>query len=1353
MAIQKHRSALALIVILLFVASSVVHARQTPKDELPSQLETWKKWVLHGQEDNLCPSPYNDSAVNKCMWPSRLVLDLEESGGVFTQEWSVFVEGEAPLPGGEGMWPADVLVDGSEAPVFEKRDQPCVRLTPGAHELKGVFKWDELPEIMHIPAETGIVELKIRGETIDFPRRDPPGRLWIKRRQRETSLQDTMEIRVVRLLRDTIPMQVDTRLELLVSGNAREAALEEVLLQGSIPMTLKCPMPARFDSNGRLLIQVRPGHWNIEILSRVQGQVKSIGPVAAPYGRETWSFEPHNHLRMVKVDGAAPVDPSQTEIPADWRRFQTFLVPSGATLRFKEIRRGNPDPAPDRLSLRRTWWLDFDGGGYTVSDVIDGTMSRNWSLGMNPPFLLGRVQVDGVERLITRQGDKKSGVELRKGELHLRADSRYESEIGRLPAVGWDHDFQSVSASLNLPPGWRLFAAEGVDVIPGTWIEDWTLLDLFVILLVAMAVLKLRGWKWGLAALITLGLIYQEPGAPKIIWLHLLGAMAVLRLLSGGWFRRLIQVWFVISAVVLVGLAAPFLLQQIRVGMYPQLERVHTYPVSGALNGIMMKQGLVDDKPAAAPQETETLKYSETRQYTGTGAPKKSLPGKQAALVRDPDALVQTGPGVPSWKWRSITMKWNGPVESDQVIRLWLVRPEGNMVLCFSRAVLLTILIAGLLGMRKEVAVKKGSATALLALCVLLVPCLASARQAENGGPYPPKWMLEELERRLLEPDTCFPICADIPRMILSVEQGRVRFLLEAHAEIDTAIPLPGDLGEWSPQSVVMDGKPVKGLYRDNNGILWMLLPRGIHRIVMSGMALEGKSFKIGLPLRPRHASVVDDTWDIQGIRPDGTVEGSLQLTPRRMQGAEGKDLKEAILQPFLSVQRELHLGLNWGVVTRVSRRTPPGDPVVVSIPLLEGESLHTEGIRVQDNRAMVHMGPGTSELQWVSSLEKADLIELKAPESVLWTETWILDASPIWHCEPSGIPVIHHQDKQGFWKPEWRPWPGEVVRIAVSKPPPVPGPSITIDRAHLTFTPGRRFDKGVLSVTARASKGGSQRITLPDDAGLQVVKIDGATQPIRMQGDEIVIPIQPGKHVHEIEWHQKTDSLFLNSLRGVDLGRPAVNAGVTFKMPPNRWILFTGGPRLGPAVLFWTYLGAVVLIAVFLGRIRWTPLKAGHWILLGLGLTQVHPLIGIMIVGWFLFLGRRPSMEFDEKGWFRFDATQVLLVLWTIASFVGMYLAIQKGLVGIPDMQIAGNASSSFQLNWTQDRIMGNMPCPWVLSVPVLCFRILMLLWALWLVYCLTGWLQWAWGQFSEKGLWRSIRKTTGHSKNGVST
>ena len=172
-------------------------------------------------------------------------------------------------------------------------------------------------------------------------------------------------------------------------------------------------------------------------------------------------------------------------------------------------------------------------------------------------------------------------MELRRGHINLVAESRCESSSRRIPAVGWDHDFQSVSGVLNLPAGWRLLTASGVDVMPGTWFERWTLLDLFLVLIISLAIFKLWNWRWGMLALIAVALTYHEPGSPRLVWLHVLAASALLRFLPQGWIRKLVTLWRWGSIVVLLVLAIPFIVQQVRWGVYPQLEQQRGHALEG----------------------------------------------------------------------------------------------------------------------------------------------------------------------------------------------------------------------------------------------------------------------------------------------------------------------------------------------------------------------------------------------------------------------------------------------------------------------------------------------------------------------------------------------------------------------------------------------------------------------------------------------------------------------------------------------------------------------------------------------------------------------------------------------------
>ncbi len=1331
---------LAWIGMVLFMGLAMAAGPDT--DTIPAELERWKPWVLHGQETHFCPLTYNQAEAFQCVWPSSLKLAVDASGGRFVQEWRVFIRDWVALPGSAGLWPQDVKVDGKAAPVIRRGELPVVHLTPGRHVIDGTFTWNTMPELMHIPAASGLVTLTIEGRRIMLPHLDDAGRLWLQQRARPGSQEDRAEVRIYRLLDDTIPMQLTNLLKLSISGQAREIKLDGVLLDQAIPTSMDSPLPARLSPTGELLLQVRPGRWEVRIITRFDAPVRQLGPVKGVHGQEVWSFKAQNSLRMVQLEGVAGVDPKQTDAPEAWHNLPAYVVPPGALLTFKEIRRGDPEPAPDMLNLRRTWWLDFAGTGFTVQDRIEGTMSRHWYLAMNPPGLLGRVSVDGVDQLITSQGpDKKAGVELRKGHLNLVAESRYEAPPRVVPAVGWDHDFHSVSAVLNLPPGWRLLSAGGVDVIPGTWFEQWTLLDLFLVLIIALAVFKLWNWRRGLLALATLGLTYHEPGAPQLAWLALLAAVALLRFLPEGWVRRWVVAFRLAALVLLLVIAIPFMAQQIRWGIYPQLEPL----VSG--RGMVWDAGM--KYLAEVPEEEEPKVPSAKKHMAPAPSVSRSeslrlkvVPApERAALAQDPKALIQTGPGLPTWSWRAISMKWNGPVARNQEIRFWLLSPSVNLALAFARVLLLAFLLLLMLDLRQWKT--RGFATAVLAILSGLFWLPQAVTAAGGDAVFPPPELLKQLESRLLKPPDCLPSCAESPAMELQVTADTLHLLVQVHAATNAAVPLPGNTRSWLPEKVLLDDRPAEGLFRDKEGVLWLLAPPGPHTVTLEGKVPAGDAFQLSMPLRPHHVKLHTTGWQAQGLHEDGQVEASLQFTRQARDGMPPGEGIGTTLPPFLQVERELSLGLTWQVATRVRRVTPAGSAVVAAVPLLAGEAVTTPGMRVVEGKALVNMEPAASEIAWTSVLERQPEIRLEATAGdggVAWSETWVLDASPIWHCELAGIPVIHHQDGTGFWKPQWQPWPGEHVIIRVSRPEAIPGQLVTIDEAKLELIPGERFRKAGLALTIRASQGGQHTVTLPSEANLQQVQINGKTQPIQQEGRAVMIPLQPGTQQVSIEWHEDCEGGLISRAPEVMIGDPeqrAVNAVVVFKMEPNRWLLWTWGPRLGPAVLFWSYLLVVVIVACGLGRISWTPLKTRHWLLLGLGLTQVEPLVAIFIIGWLLALGLRERQPLPEAP-VSYDLTQVMLVIWTLAALGGLYLAIERGLLGIPDMQIAGNGSSDFMLRWTEDRIGPVMPQPGVLSLPMFVYRTLMLLWALWLAQALLRWLAWGWHCFSKGALWK---------------
>jgi hypothetical protein len=627
-----------------------------------------------------------------------------------------------------------------------------------------------------------------------------------------------------------------------------------------------------------------------------------------------------------------------------------------------------------------------------------------------------------------------------------------------------------------------------------------------------------------------------------------------------------------------------------------------------------------------------------------------------------------------------------------------------------------------------------GAVAAVLAL-IILVPLLVSSARAD----YPSDALLNELQRRLLENRDCSPTCASIPRMRLEVQPATLAARIEIDAVADVAIPLPGSATGFNPARVTLDGKNAEAIVRTPDGLLWLLVPAGKHEALLAGALPDVDAFELSLPLKPHRLEAAAVGWTVEGIHDDGVAEDNIRLVRQARAGQKSSALQPGELPPFVRVTRTLHLGLEWAVDTAVERLTGSDTAITLQVPLLAGESVTTPGVRSENGKVVVSMPPATPLLQWHSTLKIAPSIELKAPDSVPWTEVWQLDPGPMWHIEPRGIPEVYQTSEQSPGRiRQWQPWPGEVVAVAMTRPQGISGPTLTIDSSRLELNPGLRASDVTVIFEVRSSRGGQKSFVLPAQAELQSLTINGVPQPIRQEGQTVTIPIVPGRQTITIAWREPHGINLRVRTPKFELGAPSVNATTIINMPADRWTLFVAPALLGPAVLFWGLLIVFALIAFALGRSGTTPLRTGHWFLLSLGLTQVPIWSAALVAGWLLALGWR-KRHVASLGWSRFRLLQIALVVLTVLALTSLFASIEAGLLGLPQMQISGNGSSAQNLQWFHDRTANALPRMWAVSVPLMVYRLAMLLWALWLASALLGWLNWGWGCFSEGGLWRS--------------
>lgn len=252
-----------IIILCMLVGGAAARAEPLSLDAVPEPLRPWTDWVLRGHEDQLCPMVQNLANEHHCIWPSRLTLTVDDTSARFTQGFRVYRDTFAMLPGDSARWPLDVRIDGKFSPAIRHNEIPAVYLKAGSHTVEGSFAWDHMPQILPVPAETGLVLLTIDGKPVDFPNREPSGQLWLRSATVQAA-PEGLEAEVQRRVVDEVPLLLVTRIELNVSGKDRETTLGKALPDGFVPMALQSPLPARVEPDGHLRVQLRPGTWTLD---------------------------------------------------------------------------------------------------------------------------------------------------------------------------------------------------------------------------------------------------------------------------------------------------------------------------------------------------------------------------------------------------------------------------------------------------------------------------------------------------------------------------------------------------------------------------------------------------------------------------------------------------------------------------------------------------------------------------------------------------------------------------------------------------------------------------------------------------------------------------------------------------------------------------------------------------------------------------------------------------------------------------------------------------------------------------------------------------------------------------------
>jgi hypothetical protein len=1340
------RNGLALVVL-------VAGAPASAQEALPAALHGWENWVLHGHENHRCPwlapgRPVDDERI--CAWPATLELQIDGRGGRFTQRWQIEVESWLPLPGGMEQWPQEVTLDSRPAALVARNGIPALRVPAGTHTVAATFTWARRPELLPVPTEVGLIALTIDGSRIAIPQRNGAG---VVLGAQPIARQDNgLDVHVFRMLSDELPGVLTTRVHLAVAGEAREVRLPGSLPEGFIPSALDGDLAARLDADNTLRVQVRPGEYDITVTAHGPSPVTEVrlGERLAPWpAEEVWSFRGNDRLRVAGVEGVPSTDPAQANVPSDWRGLPAYRMKAGAVFKLIERSRGMSTQDANQLRLERTAWLDFSGAGFTVVDNIAGEMLQGWRLEMSLPYALESVRTASEESLLVTSGmaPGATGVEVRQREVNLTAVARLPRAGGSLPATGWRQRFTNASGHLIVGPGYRLLAALGPDSAPQAWLERWRLLDIFAVLLIATAAGRLLGLRVAAIAVVAMVLTYQDFGASSWLWLNLLVALALMRVVPMGRLGGLVAAYRLLALALLLVVLVPFLIGQARLVVYPQLETflsggqgeaVLSYEPATAVNVPLAAKfapaQAVIELPAAAPVVSSSALPAPAalQEAVVTGA------RREVSAGYEPGVLVQAGPGMPQWRYHVYNYSWSGPLEPSAHARFVISPPWLTRLWRIAGIVLSVLLIIELT--HGDIArlpdwLRRPRFAPGAALFLSVAAALAAVSQV-RADTTPTPAVLEDLRSRLLESPKCAPDCADVTEAQVSADVSHLQVTLTVSALDTIGIALPGAEPNWVPDTVQVDGAAAGWVYRSARGVRYVTVLPGRHAVRITG-SLEGlQGLSLAFPLAPHVIEVSAANWDVSGVNARRLVSGALELVRRRVTQESSTAARQGEFPAFVKVTRVFHLAHDWTIDTTVERVAPPSSAFTVRLPLLPQESVTSAGLEASDHRVTVGLAANEEQTEFSSIIPISDALALVAPESGPYSERWIFAIGFTWHIDISGVPLVAPgDDTDGVY--EYYPRPGEHLAVKIRRPEPVAGGALAYDRAELMRNAGKRSSDSSLVLSYRSTQGGRQVLHLPEDAEVTLVRSDGNTLGLRPEKGELSLPALPGRHTWTVNWRSAAGAAVVTRAPAVALSAPASNLHIVLRIPEDRWVLYGFGPGIGPAILYWGELVVFIAVAWLIGRSRLTPLPARDWLLLGLGLSTFSwTVFGLFVLFIALFQWRARSGP--PTKWQRFNVLQLGLAVLAIAAVLAVVAAVPGGLLARPDMRISGGGDYGV-LEWFVDQTRDALPRPAVLSVSLWWYKIAMLAWALWLSFALTRWLKWAWEVFARDGLWRS--------------
>lgn len=658
---------------------------------------------------------------------------------------------------------------------------------------------------------------------------------------------------------------------------------------------------------------------------------------------------------------------------------------------------------------------------------------------------------------------------------------------------------------------------------------------------------------------------------------------------------------------------------------------------------------------------------------------------------------------------------------------------------------------------------------------------------------FPNAELLSALQKYLTQPPQCAPGCFSVSSLRVDLSGDHMALVLQIHVQAPVFLPLPVAPAHWVPNRITTNGKETFAIsvakevrpggraqqqvhnsrYREPQ----ILLSAGQHTVRLEGMMLAAQELQLNFPWSVNNVDISAPGWKVYGLKGGFLLNNALIL---KRESQLKDEQKHALWVPkpaptFVRLHRHFDFDHQLSVTNTLERVAPDQAAITLTIPLLPGETVLNEGLSVGVDGIALNLAAGQNQYTWQSQLvlpgidgakdgaqlsgggkATAAQLRLQAQSDPSIVERWQFSMSTQWHVQFRGLsalPTGGDANPGELWQPMFWPWSGETVEVFGRKPDAVPGYNLTVDRAIYSVSPGLRATNASIDASVYNSVASPFDLELPNGAYDVSLTINGRAFPVPELVDQSNAPVklapllQPGKQQVQVKFQVPNGIAAHYQVPVIALPRPLVNFETKINLPSDRWVLWLSGQGQGPRVTFWVAFVLVLLIAPWIGKKSWIPVRGYEWVLLGLGfsLSFWPGLVGLLL--WLIVLQAKPLWSAFIRSPRIYNLAQVVLValsLWVLVSFV---VAVPTSLLANPRMAVTGQYWSGAFV-WYQDRLavgagVKDEAYAAVLSLPLWVYRVAMMLWCLWLANRMVQWARWGWGRLALGGwLKRPIKK-----------